>query len=130
MAIAWALSSSAAELPKAITKATESAWARRRVMELVFCCPQCLHISSTGISANFDTIVHSLHRPIHVSCKACRRFNFIVVDHALMSTSFGADGTFASLLADDWDAEESAMQALHRSSRADNLARGRGAPSL
>jgi len=82
-------------------------------MELVFCCPQCLHVSSTGIEADFDTITRAQHRPIIVRCKICGRLDLVSVANALATTSFGADGTFASLGPrgiNDWDGEPRWMQ--------------------
>ncbi len=62
--------------------------------ELVFCCPQCLHIASAGIVTDIATMLRSQHRPIFVSCKVCRRLNCILVEDALVTTSFDASGKF------------------------------------
>jgi hypothetical protein len=66
-------------------------------MELVFCCPQCLHISTTGVTTNSETLASAQHRPLLVTCKTCRRLNYIMVGDALITTSLGIDGTFTSL---------------------------------
>jgi hypothetical protein len=79
-------------------------------VELVFCCPQCLHISTTGITTNSETLARAQHRPILVTCKTCRRITFVMVGDALITTSFGSDGTFTSLDLhdpDDRDSDES-----------------------
>ena len=62
--------------------------------ELVFCCPQCLHIASTGIITDIATMMRSQHRPIFVMCPVCRRLNCILVEDALITTSFDASGKF------------------------------------
>ena len=72
--------------------------------ELVFCCPQCLHVASAGIVTDIAAMVRSQHRPIFVSCQVCRALNCILVEDALITTSFDADGKFIpfdSLLASD-----------------------------
>jgi hypothetical protein len=79
-------------------------------LELVFCCPQCLHISSTGITTNSETLARAQHRPILVTCRTCRRLNYIMVADALITSSFGSDGTFASFDLHDLDNRESEDQ--------------------
>ena len=58
--------------------------------ELVFCCPQCLHIASTGIVTDLATMLRAQHRPIFVTCPGCRSINCILVEDALVTTSFDA----------------------------------------
>lgn len=65
-------------------------------MELVFCCPQCLHISSTGITTNSETLARAQHRPILVTCRTCWRLNFVLLADALITSSLAGDGAFAS----------------------------------
>jgi hypothetical protein len=62
--------------------------------ELVFCCPQCLQIASAGIVTDVATMLRAQHRPIFISCRVCRRLNCILVEDALITTSFSADGKF------------------------------------
>jgi hypothetical protein len=62
--------------------------------ELVFCCPQCLHIASTGIVTDIATMMRSQHRPIFVMCWVCRSLNCILVEDALVTTSLDASGNF------------------------------------
>ncbi len=62
--------------------------------ELVFCCPQCLHIASAGIVTDLATMLRSQHRPIFVKCRKCRSINCILVEDALVTTSFDAGGRF------------------------------------
>lgn len=65
--------------------------------ELVFCCPQCLHVASAGIVTDIGTMMRSQHRPIIITCKICRRINCILVEDALITTSFDARGHFIPL---------------------------------
>jgi hypothetical protein len=62
--------------------------------ELVFCCPQCLHIASTGIVTDIATMLRAQHRPIFVMCWVCRSFNCILVEDALVTTALDARGNF------------------------------------
>jgi len=62
--------------------------------ELVFCCPQCLSIASAGIVTDLATMLRSQHRPIFVTCRVCRNINCILVEDALVTTSFDASGRF------------------------------------
>lgn len=62
--------------------------------ELVFCCPQCLSIASAGIVTDLATMLRSQHRPIFVTCRMCRNINCILVEDALVTTSFDASGRF------------------------------------
>jgi len=62
--------------------------------ELVFCCPQCLSIASAGIVTDLATMLRSQHRPIFVTCRVCRNINCILVEDALVTTSFDASGHF------------------------------------
>jgi hypothetical protein len=62
--------------------------------ELVFCCPQCLHISSTGIVTDIATMMRAQHRPIFVMCLVCRSFSCSLVEDALITTSLDASGDF------------------------------------
>jgi hypothetical protein len=65
--------------------------------ELVFCCPQCLHVASAGIVTDISTMMRSQHRPIFITCKVCRRINCILVEDALITTSFDSRGSFIPL---------------------------------
>jgi hypothetical protein len=65
--------------------------------ELVFCCPQCLHIASTGIVTDIATMMRAQHRPIFVMCWVCRSFNCILVEDALVTESLDASGNFIPL---------------------------------
>ena len=74
--------------------------------ELVFCCPQCLHIASAGIVTDLATMLRSQHRPIFVNCRVCRTINCILVEDAMVTTSLDAGGrfiAFESLRAGDAD---------------------------
>jgi hypothetical protein len=65
--------------------------------ELVFCCPQCLHIAKAGIVTDIATMTRSQHRPVFISCPVCQCLNCILVEDALISTSFDSDGHFIPL---------------------------------
>jgi len=84
--------------------------------ELVFCCPQCLHIAKAGIVTDIATMTRTQHRPIFISCTVCRSLNCILVEDALISTSFDVDGHFIPLgrmHAGDGDNDsESAVESL------------------
>ena len=69
--------------------------------ELVFCCPECLNIGRLGISADFRSLERSQHRPIFISCIACRRLNCVTVDDVLMTASIDDSGRFIPL----WSSE-------------------------
>ena len=65
--------------------------------ELVFCCPQCLTIAKAGIVTDIATMTRSQHRPLFIMCKVCQRLNCILVEDAMISTSFDVDGNFIPL---------------------------------
>lgn len=65
--------------------------------ELVFCCPQCLHISRLGVAADFQSLEISQHRPIFTSCKVCQQLNCIIVDDVLITSSIDDSDKFISL---------------------------------
>ncbi len=62
--------------------------------ELVFCCTQCLSIASAGIVTDLATMLRAQHRPIFITCRVCRNINCILVEDALITTSFDARGRF------------------------------------
>jgi hypothetical protein len=76
--------------------------------ELVFCCPQCLTVAKAGIVTDIATMTRSQHRPLFISCKVYQRLNCILVEDALISTSFDVNGNFIPLErlhAGDFDGE-------------------------
>ena len=76
----------------------------------MFCCPQCLQIASAGIVTDVATMLRAQHRPIFVSCKVCRRLNCILVEDALITNSFSADGKFIPF--ESLDAVDAATTAM------------------
>jgi len=84
--------------------------------DLVFCCPQCLHIAKAGIVTDIATMTRTQHRQIFISCTVCQSLNCILVEDALISTSFDVDGHFIPLgrmHAGDGDNDsESAVESL------------------
>ena len=69
--------------------------------ELVFCCPQCLHIGNLGITADFQSLERNQHRPIFIHCRRCRTLNCVTVDDVLITTSVDDQGNFRPLRSDD-----------------------------
>ena len=65
--------------------------------ELVFCCPQCLHVSRSGIITDSGTMMRSLRRPIFVGCAVCHQFNCVMIEDALLTASLDAHGHFIAV---------------------------------
>jgi len=65
--------------------------------DLVYCCPQCLQLSRTGIVTDLATIMRSLRRPIFVFCEACGQFNCVMIEDALLTASLDSEGHFIPL---------------------------------
>ena len=63
--------------------------------ELIFCCPHCLVVDSTGISVGSDRTIEKIeHRPVRLQCKHCRRWMFVSVQNAMVSGFFERPNTF------------------------------------
>lgn len=63
--------------------------------ELIFCCPRCLVVDSTGISAGSDRTIEKIeHRPIRLHCKRCRSWIFVSVENAMISGFFEGPDKF------------------------------------
>jgi len=78
--------------------------------DLVYCCPQCLQLSRTGIVTDLATIMRSQRRPIFVRCEACGQFNCVMIEDALLTASLDPAGHFIPL--DELQTVSSAVEEL------------------
>jgi hypothetical protein len=68
--------------------------------ELIFCCPRCLAIDTTGIEIASQRTIERIHcLPTLITCKHCKRLVSFSVNNALISRSFEAPGRFSRLAA-------------------------------
>ena len=68
--------------------------------ELIFCCPQCLAIDTTGIEIASQRTIERIHcLPALITCRQCHRLVSFSINNALISRSLEAPGRFSSLAA-------------------------------
>jgi hypothetical protein len=65
--------------------------------ELVFCCPNCTSVASTGISADQYTLQKNQLTKILIYCEPCQDYVSVLVRNTMLSSTLDRHGKFANV---------------------------------